>query len=204
MAAVIELHGVHKSFGDHTVYRDMHLEVEEGETLTVIGGSGQGKSVCMKMMIGLLSADEGDVLFRGSEVSELDYASGTRITGIEVPGFISRKGKSHLRLDSGMTFAMAGLLSDTTTYTRAEVPGLGRIPLVGALFRYTRHYRSESELIILVTPRLVRPLGPGEVPASPGSTENNNPSDLELFLLGMDHRPGSRSAKPTGDVGLER
>jgi phospholipid/cholesterol/gamma-HCH transport system ATP-binding protein len=73
MAAVIELQGVGKSFGDHTVYQDMHLAVEEGETLTVIGGSGQGKSVCMKMMIGLLFADEGEVRFRGAEVSELDH-----------------------------------------------------------------------------------------------------------------------------------
>jgi len=73
MASLIELRHVHKAFGAHTVYRDMALSVDEGETLTVIGGSGQGKSVCMKMMIGLLFADEGEVLFRGAEVSELGY-----------------------------------------------------------------------------------------------------------------------------------
>ncbi len=72
MGAVIELRRVQKSFGTHTVYKDMDLTVEEGETLTVIGGSGQGKSVCMKMMIGLLIADDGDVLFHGAEVSTLD------------------------------------------------------------------------------------------------------------------------------------
>ena len=45
---------------------------------------------------------------------------------------------------------------------------------------------------------------PGEVPAAPGATEDNNPNDFELFLLGMDHRADSRAAEPTGPVGLER
>ncbi|MCO4744044.1 MAG: pilus assembly protein N-terminal domain-containing protein [Proteobacteria bacterium] len=138
------------------------------------------------------------------EISEPDYGNAARLVGVEVPGFVSRKTKSHLRLDSGMTFAMAGLLSERMSYNRAEVPGLGRIPIIGTLFRYTSHERDESELVIFVTPRLVRPLGPGEVPAPPGTTENNNPSDVELFLLGLDHRPGSREADPTGDVGLVR
>lgn len=138
------------------------------------------------------------------EVSEPDYANGTRVTGIEVPGFISRKSRTHLRVDNGMTFAMAGMLSDTVVYSRSEIPGLGRIPVLGTLFRYTRHVRDETELLIMVTPRLVRPLGPGEIPAPPGTTEDNNPTDLELFLMGMDHKAGSRSAKPTAEVGLQR
>jgi len=138
------------------------------------------------------------------EVSEIDFANGTRITGIEVPAFIARKTRSHLRVDNGMTFAMAGLLLDSTVYGRSEIPGLGRIPIIGTLFRYTRHVREETELLIMVTPRLVRPLGPGEIPAPPGTTEDNNPNDIELFLLGMDHKSGSRSAKPTAEVGLQR
>ena len=138
------------------------------------------------------------------EVSELDFSSSTRITGIEVPGLLTRKARTHLRIESGMTFAMAGMLNDTVSYDRSGVPGLGRIPIIGVLFRTTRHVRNETEVVIYVTPRLVRPLAPGEVPAAPGTTENNNPSDLELFLLGMDHRPGSRTASPTGAVGLQR
>ena len=138
------------------------------------------------------------------EISEPDYAIGTRITGIEIPGFISRKSRSHLRIESGMTFAVAGLLSEQTTFSRVGVPGLGRIPVLGMFFRKVRHVRSENEVVIYVTPRLVRPLAPGEIPAPPGTTENNNPSDFELFLLGMNHRPGSRTAQPTGAVGLQR
>ncbi len=138
------------------------------------------------------------------EISEPDFAAATRVAGLDVPGFVTRKGKSHLRMESGMTFAVAGLLSDNITYARIGVPGLGRIPLIGTLFRTVRHVREETEVVIYVTPRLVRPLAPGEVPAGPGTTENNNPSDFELYLLGMDHRPNSRTASPTGAVGLQR
>lgn len=138
------------------------------------------------------------------EVSELDYGTSTRITGIEIPGFITRRGSTHLRIEDGMTFAIAGMLSDSVSYQRAGIPGIGRLPLVGTLFRATSHMREETEVVIYVTPRLVRPLAPGEVPAAPGTTENNNPSDFELFFLGMDHRPGSRTASPTGAVGLQR
>ena len=137
------------------------------------------------------------------EVSEIDESTQTRITGIEVPGFITRKSKSHLRIDDGMTFAMAGLISEQTDWVRSEVPVLGRIPLIGALFRTIRHQTTEQELMIFVTPRLVRPLSASEVPAPPGTLENNNPTDLELFLLGMDRQIGSRG-EPSGFVGLER
>ena len=138
------------------------------------------------------------------EISEPDYAVATRVSGLDVPGFITRRAQTHLRLESGMTFAVAGLLSDNSNYARVGVPGLGRLPLLGTLFRSIRHVREESEVVIYVTPRLARPLAPGEVPAAPGTTENNNPSDFELFLLGMDHRPNSRTASPTGAVGLQR
>jgi pilus assembly protein CpaC len=151
----------------------------------------------------VLAGDVIDVRMQ-VEVSEPDYAIGTRVTGLEVPGFISRKGKTHLRIESGMTFAVAGLLSESSTFQRTAVPGLGRIPLIGALFRRVKHVREENEVVIYVTPRLVRPLAPGEIPAPPGTTENNNPSDFELFFLGMDHRPGTRTVKPTGAVGLMR
>ena len=138
------------------------------------------------------------------EVSDVDSTNSIRLTGIEIPSFVSRKTQSHLRLESGMTFAMAGMLNDSMRATYARVPVLGDIPLVGSLFRYVQHRRDETELMIFVTPRLVRPMAPGEVPPAPGTTEDNNPNDFELFLLGMDHRAESRNAQPTGPVGLAR
>jgi len=138
------------------------------------------------------------------EISEIDDANSLPIAGISVPGFITRKASTHLRIESGKTFAVAGLLNEDSTFFRKGLPGLGRLPIVGALFRAVRHQRTETEVVLYVTPRLVRPLAAGEVPPAPGTTENNNPSDIELFLLGSAMRPGSRTAEPTGVVGLQR
>lgn len=69
---LIEFKDVTKRFGDHVVYEHMSLSVLPGETLTIIGGSGGGKSVCLKMMIGLLLPEAGQVLFHGRSVPDLD------------------------------------------------------------------------------------------------------------------------------------
>lgn len=138
------------------------------------------------------------------EVSDIDNNNAIRLTGIDIPAFISRKTSSHLRVDNGMTFAMAGMLQETSRSTTQQIPILGDIPVIGALFRTIEHDRDETELMIFVTPRLVRPMAPDEVPMPPGAAENHNPTDFELFLLGMDHQPGSRTVEPTGPIGLER
>lgn len=138
------------------------------------------------------------------EVSEVDQANATRVSGITIPSFVSRKSSAHLRLEDGMTFAMAGMLKEHSSATRAQVPILGDIPVIGAAFRYVKHSREETELVIFVTPELVRPMSAKEVPPPPGTTENYNPGDLELFLLGSLTQPGSRTAEPTGDLGMAR
>lgn len=138
------------------------------------------------------------------EVSSLDPANATSVSGIEIPALISRKGKTHLRLEDGMTFAMAGILDERTTATRSAVPLLGDLPLVGAAFRFVKHERTETELVVFVTPQLVRPLAPGEVPPPPGTTENYNPNDFQLFVMGNLQSPGTRTAEPTGAFGMKR
>ena len=138
------------------------------------------------------------------EVSDIDPNTSTRLAGIEIPGIISRKAKSHLRIESGQTFAMAGMLDERVESTRAAIPLLGDLPVIGALFRYVRHERSETELVIFVTPSLVRPMAPGEVPAPPGTSEGYNPNDFELFMMGQLIEAGSRTAQPTGAFGMKR
>lgn len=71
MAPIIELRNVYKRFGDNIIYEDMSFAVEAGETFTIIGGSGMGKSVCLKLMIGLLPYDGGHITFRGQEVGDM-------------------------------------------------------------------------------------------------------------------------------------
>lgn len=72
MAVVFELRNLYKHFGANVIYEDMNLQIEEGETFTIIGGSGMGKSVCLKLMIGLLPYEGGHVLFKGQEVGEMN------------------------------------------------------------------------------------------------------------------------------------
>lgn len=72
MTAVFELKNLYKAFGANVIYEDMNLQVEEGETFSIIGGSGMGKSVCLKLMIGLLPYEKGHVLFKGQEVGDMD------------------------------------------------------------------------------------------------------------------------------------
>ncbi|MBT8450818.1 MAG: ABC transporter ATP-binding protein [Deltaproteobacteria bacterium] len=76
--ALIEFRGVKKAFGPKVVYRDLNLEIHEGEVITIIGGSGQGKSVMLKMLIGLLEVDGGGIYFDEQQISgitEAQYAS---------------------------------------------------------------------------------------------------------------------------------
>ena len=75
--ALIEFRGVKKAFGPKAVYRDLNLDIHEREVITIIGGSGQGKSVMLKMLIGLLDIDGGHISFDGQEISgytEAQYA----------------------------------------------------------------------------------------------------------------------------------
>ncbi len=76
---VFELHKVCKAFGVNHIYRDMDLDIRRGETLTILGGSGLGKSVALKMMIGLLSIDSGEILFHGESVGQMDHAALTKL-----------------------------------------------------------------------------------------------------------------------------
>ncbi|UCF48423.1 MAG: ATP-binding cassette domain-containing protein [Myxococcales bacterium] len=75
--ALIEFRGVKKAFGGKAVYRDLNLDIHEREVITIIGGSGQGKSVMLKMLIGLLEIDAGRIFFDGHQISgmtETQYA----------------------------------------------------------------------------------------------------------------------------------
>lgn len=135
------------------------------------------------------------------EVSDVDENNAVVLSDIAIPALSSRKSSSHVRLQSGMTFALAGLLDETVRAQNSGVPGLAKIPVLGALFRQVKHEREERELMIYVTPELVRPLAPGEVPAPPGTESMEDPNNPEFFLLGrLTH--GS-PPEPISEVGLE-
>ena len=118
------------------------------------------------------------------EVSEPDVTSGVTFSGINIPAFKTRSSETTVRLKDGQSFAVAGLISDDTRQVSRKVPLLGDLPVLGALFRSTSFQREETELLVVVTARLVRPLTENEIPLMPGEDEITDPSDFELFMLG--------------------
>lgn len=100
------------------------------------------------------------------------------------PGFISRKAETTVTLRNGQSFAIAGLLQANNARSVDQVPWLGQVPILGTLFRSTAFQKRETDLVILVTPRLIRPVTPGTPLVTPlDLTRSSN--DLELFFLGM-------------------
>ena len=101
------------------------------------------------------------------EVSSLDFNSGIQLSGFRVPALLKRFAETDVELRDGQSFAIAGLLLNTAQENGSKVPILGDIPIIGALFRSKADIREQTELMVLVTPQLVRPLDPDEVPALP-------------------------------------
>lgn len=114
------------------------------------------------------------------EVSEID----TSINVNGNPGFISRAAKTTVALRDGQSFAMAGLLQSVNSKDVQQLPGLGQLPVIGALFRSTSFLKRESDLVIIVTPHIVRPSAPGEDLYSP-LEQTRSSNDVELFALGI-------------------
>ena len=92
------------------------------------------------------------------EVSSLDYAHGITFQGATIPGTSVRKVTTEVDLESGQTFIVAGLMDREITQSMSKIPGLGDIPILGKLFQSKTFTKSNSELLIIITPELVRPL----------------------------------------------
>jgi pilus assembly protein CpaC len=98
------------------------------------------------------------------------------------PGFNEQQVRSSIMLQSGQTFAIGGLLETTVQASAQKVPYLGDLPLLGAAFSSMSHDERETELLILVTPRLVEPLDCSQVPRRVPGKETRSPDDYELFV----------------------
>jgi pilus assembly protein CpaC len=109
------------------------------------------------------------------EVSSLDYANAVTISGFTVPALSTRRVESEMELRDGQSFVIAGLMDNRVTKQLSKIPGLGDIPLLGKIFQSESLSKSKSELLVLVTPQIVHPLPPGEVPAGPQYPERFMP-----------------------------
>jgi pilus assembly protein CpaC len=101
------------------------------------------------------------------EVSQLNSTSGVQLQGFSVPGLSVRRAETTVELGSGETFVIAGLLQRTSENVLSKMPGLGDIPVIGALLRSSRYRRNETELAIIITPYLVKPVGDPSTVAAP-------------------------------------
>lgn len=101
------------------------------------------------------------------EVSSLDFASGITLSGFRIPGLIVRRAETEVELRDGQSFAIAGLINNEAQNDSGAVPFLSRIPIIGNLFKSRADRQERTELLVIITPRLVRPLDPDEVPSLP-------------------------------------
>ena len=134
------------------------------------------------------------------EVSAIDTAASVNVNGISVPGLTTRRAKTRVELNDGQSFAIAGLLQSTIKSGVNQLPFAGDVPVLGSLFRSADYQHDESELVIIVTPYLVKPAKPTDL-ALPTDTFVP-PSQLDLFLNGKIERQsdGTSSEKKAGHV----
>jgi pilus assembly protein CpaC len=101
------------------------------------------------------------------EVSTLDFPNGIVLSGFRIPALSTRRAETEVELRDGQSFAIAGLLNNLSQDDAQEVPGLARLPIIGHLFKSKAERAEQTELLVLITPQLVRPLNPDEVPPLP-------------------------------------
>lgn len=116
------------------------------------------------------------------EVSQLSSQGAVTTSTITVPGLVTRRAETMVELGSGESFAIAGLLQSTSSQNDSGLPGLGDVPVLGALFRSDKYQRNETELVIIVTPYLVRPVDAVSALQTPGD-DMNPPSDFDRILM---------------------
>jgi len=122
------------------------------------------------------------------EVSELDYANAITLSGSTIPGLKVRRTDTTLSMADGESFVISGLVSRTMSDSASKLPGLGDVPILGAFFRSTKFDTDDKELLMIVTPRLVKPLAAdAPQPQLPGQPwQNYEPSTGKLFWQGAD------------------
>ena len=147
-------------------------------------------------------ADRTIQLQTSMAVSAPDQALTIIADGVPTQGFKRRSSSTTVRLRDGQSFAIAGMLSDEMENLIHKVPGLGDIPILGLLFSSKTFDRRETELVVVVSARLVDPLDSDRMPPLPGENKITDPTDWELFLLGIDEVKGARNEPRTGGARL--
>ncbi|MGY4237671.1 pilus assembly protein CpaC [Bradyrhizobium sp. USDA 4449] len=117
-------------------------------------------------------------------VSELDFSNAVQIAGTVIPALTRRDARTTVELRDGQSFAIAGLLQTRNRQDVSQLPWIGSVPVIGSLFSSKSYQQQETDLVIIVTPRLVAPAAPGQQLASP--LDSRLPAnDVDFFLNGQ-------------------
>jgi pilus assembly protein CpaC len=132
------------------------------------------------------------------EVSSLDFANGITLSGFRIPSLITRRAETDVELRDGQTFAIAGLLNNLSQDETSAIPLLGSLPIIGPLFKSKAERAERTELMVLITPRLVHPLNPDEIPPLPNQMKKFLPptDSLGRELSGGGGPVDSPASKP--------
>jgi pilus assembly protein CpaC len=117
-------------------------------------------------------------------VSELDFTNAVIVSGFQIPALTKREARTTIELRDGQSFAIAGLLQADNRGDISQLPWIGSVPILGTLFRSTGYQQDETDLVVIVTPHLVRPAAPGEQIASPLDSRLPG-NDVDAFLMGQ-------------------
>ncbi len=137
------------------------------------------------------------------EVSSLDFANGVSVSGFRVPALSSRRTETEVELQDGQTFAIAGLMNNTVSSTMSKIPGIGDIPVLGYLFRSRAYQKQQTELVVMITPQIVRRGSTGVSQGLPAAVEPylGAPSKTQpqpAPYVGSPRYPASGSGRPGG------
>ena len=206
-----------ETVGQVTTLANPNLTAISGETATFLAGgeipipltSGLGGVNVEYKQYGVSLAYTPTVLSDGRisirvrpEVSELTDAGSVIIGSTRIPGLSTRRAETTVELGSGQSFMIAGLLTNTHNNQITKTPGVGDLPILGALFRSNGFQRNETELVIVVTPYLVKPVNANDIVLP--TDGYRAPTDLQRVFMGSlsagksgEDRPKPTMAAPT-------
>jgi len=130
------------------------------------------------------------------EVSELTQEGAIRINGFSIPALTTRRAETTVELGSGQSFMIGGLMRNTANNAVEKAPWLGDIPILGALFRSTSFRKNETELVIVVTPYLVKPVSAGQIALPTDGYRTSNEAQRVLLDKSDDSRTGEQRVIP--------
>ena len=196
-----------ETLGQVSTLANPNLTALSGETATFLAGgeipiplaSGFGAVSVEYKQYGVSLSYTPTVLSDGRislrvrpEVSQLSSLGAVTISGTSIPALTTRRAETTLELGSGQSMMIGGLLANSRDNSIEKTPWLGDLPLIGSLFRSNAFKRNETELVIIITPYLVKPVNSPSDIALP-TDGMRSPNDAERVLLG---RMGSGDAKP--------